>query len=94
MERICRLAQHLGVIVITSGSIADVTKNSVIETLTSSIVSCQNGLAVTGTPNQITFFKNNLKYNEKDTVLEPGNGYLFVNGECKTIKYIEKGDVL
>ena len=94
MERICRLAQHLGVIVITSGSIADVTKNSVIETLTSSIVSCQNGLAVTGTPNQITFFKNNLKYNEKDIALEPGNGYLFVNGDCRSIKYIEKGESL
>lgn len=92
MERICRLAQHLGVIVVTNGSITDIAKISVIETLTSSIVSCQNGLSVSGTPNQITFFKNNLKYSEKDVVLEAGNGYLFVNGECKPIKYVERGD--
>ena len=94
MERICRLAQNLGVIVIVNGSIANIAKNNEIDTLTRSLVSYQNGLAVSGTPNQITFFRNNLKYNEKDTVLEPGSGYLFVNGECKTIKYVEKGDSL
>lgn len=94
MERICRLAQHLGVIVLVNGSISDVAKISVIETLSSSIVSCQNGLAVSGTPNQISFFKNNLKYNEKDVVLDSGSGYLFVNGDCKQIKYVEKGDSL
>ena len=94
MERICRLAQFLGVIVIANGSIADIARNNEIDTLTRSIVSYQNGLAVSGTPNQITFFRNNLKYNEKDVVLESGSGYLFVNGECKAIKYIEKGDSL
>lgn len=94
MERICRLAQHIGVIVIVNGSISDVAKNSVIETLTSSIVAYQNGISLSGTPNQITFFKNNLKYNEKDVALESGSAYLFVNGECKSIKYIEKGDAL
>lgn len=94
MERICRLAQNLGVIVIVNGSIVDVARNNEIDTLTRSIVSNQNGLAVSGTPNQITFFRNNLKYNEKDVVLESGSGYLFVNGDCKQIKYIEKGDSL
>ena len=94
MERICRLAQHLGVIVIANGSITNIAKNNEIDTLTRSIVSYQNGLAVSGTPNQITFFRNNLKYNEKDVVLEAGSGYLFVNGDCKSIKYIEKGDSL
>jgi DNA modification methylase len=35
-----------------------------------------------------------LSTNEKDVVLEAGSGYLFVNGDCKSIKYIEKGDSL
>ena len=94
MERICRLAQYLGVIVLVNGSITDIGKYNEIETLTRSIVSNQNGLAVSGTPSQMLFFRNNLKYNEKDVVLESGSGYLFVNGECKQIKYIEKGDSL
>ena len=91
MERICRLAQNLGVMVIVNGCINDVAKNNEIDTLTRSLVSYQNGLAISGTPNQITFFRNNLKYNEKDAALEEGCGYLFVNGECKIIKYIGKG---
>ena len=93
MERICRLAQHLGVIVIVNGTINDIAKNNEIDTLTRSLVSYQNGLAIAGTPNQITFFRNNLKFNEKDSALEPGSGYLFNAGECKTFKYIEKGDL-
>lgn len=86
MERICRLAQNLGVIVLAAGRMSDISKYNEIESLTRVIVGNQNGLAVAGTPAQLSFFQNNLKYSEKDTEPGEGNGYLFVNGSCTRIK--------
>lgn len=89
MERICRLAQNLGVIVLAAGRMSDVAKYNEIESLTRVIVGNQNGIAVAGTPAQMSFFQNNLKYTEKDTEAGEGNGYLFINGKCAKIKLMQ-----
>lgn len=86
MERICRLAQNLGVIVIVGGRIADLSKYNEIESLTRVIIANQNGIAVDGTPAHHSYFQNNLKYNEKDIEAGEGNGYLFINGSVEKIK--------
>lgn len=86
LERICRLAQQLGVMVITAGRMADISRYNEIESLTRSIVGNQNGIALGATPANITFFQNDLKYSEKDTEAGEGNGYMFVNGKCRKIK--------
>lgn len=88
MERICRLAQNLGVIVIVGGRIADLARYNEIESLTRVIIGNQNGLAVDGTPAQHTYFQNKLKYNEKDIEAGDGNGYMFINGNTEKIKLI------
>ena len=88
VERITRLAKGLNVAIIVSGRSVDMDKYSNIETLTRSIINCQNGLALSGTPNDYSYFKNNLKYSEKGVELVKGNAYLFVSGSCKTIKVI------
>lgn len=89
MERICRMAQNLGVIVLSAGRMSDISKYNEIESLTRVIVGNQNGLATAGTPAQLTFFQNNLKYSEKDVEPGEGNGYLFVNGKCSKIKLMQ-----
>lgn len=86
MERICRLAQNLGVIVLVSGRVADIIKYNEIESLTRVIVGNQNGLSMGDSPASCRFFQNNLKYNEKDIDAGEGNGYVFVNGKCIKVK--------
>lgn len=89
MERICRLAQNLGVIVLSAGRMSDISKYNEIESLTRVIVGNQIGLTVSGTPAQYGFFQNNLKYNERDLEAGEGNGYVYVNGKCSKIKLIQ-----
>ena len=89
MERICRLAQNLGVVVITAGRIADLSKYNEIESLTRVIIGNQNGLALSDTPATYNYFQNNLKYNEKDVPAGEGNGFVFNNGKCYKVKLIE-----
>ncbi len=86
MERICRLAQGLGVIVLTAGRMADMEKYNEIESLTRAIVGNQNGLATGGTPSQLAFFQNNLKYADKEQEAGEGNGWLFTGGKCRKVK--------
>lgn len=88
MERICRLAQNLGVIVITAGRISDLLRYNEIESLTRVIIGNQNGLALSDTPATFSYFQNNLKYNEKDVPAGDGNGFIFNNGKCLRVKLI------
>ena len=86
MERICRMAGGLGVIVICAGRVSDISHYNEIESLTRVIVANQNGLALGGTPAQYPFFRNDLKYSEKDVEAGEGNAYSFVDGVCRKIK--------
>ncbi len=86
MERICRLAQNLGVIVLCAGRMADIAKYNEIESLTRCIVGNQNGLVLDGTPAQHAYFQNNLKFTERDNEAGPGLCYLFSKGVCSKIK--------
>lgn len=86
MERICRLAQNLGIIVISAGNISDILKYNEIDTLTRVIVGNQNGISVSGTPSVHNYFRNNLNYNEKNIEAGEGNAYAFINGKCIKIK--------
>ncbi len=90
MERICRLAQNLGVIFICAGRVADVSKYNEIESLTRVIVANQNGVTTGGSPAQYTFFQNNLKYNERETDAGEGSGIFYQNGKCLKFKKINE----
>lgn len=89
MERICRMAQHLGVIVLCGGRMSDIAKYNEIESLTRVIVGNQNGIAMDGTPAQHGYFQNNLKFTERDSEAGEGLSYLFVNGKCIKIKLMQ-----
>ena len=86
MERICRMAEGLGVIVVCAGRSSDVAHYNEIESLTRVIVANQNGLVLSGTPAQYPFFRSNLKYSEKEIEAGEGNGYAFVGGSCRKLK--------
>ena len=86
MERICRMAQDLGVIVLCSGRMADISKYNEIESLTRVIVGNQNGLVMNGTPAQHSYFQNNLKFTDRDLEAGEGLSYLFINGKCSKLK--------
>ena len=86
MERICRMAGGLGIIVLCAGRMSDISHYNEIESLTRVIVANQNGLAIGGTPAQYPFFRNNLKYSEKDIEAGEGNAFVFINGTCRKIK--------
>lgn len=86
MERICRMAQNLGVIVLCAGRMADIAKYNEIESLTRVIVGNQNGLVMNGTPAQHGYFKNSLKFTDRDLEAGEGLSYLFINGKCSKIK--------
>lgn len=86
MERICRLAQNLGIVIIAYGNVADMSKYNEIESLTRVIVGNQKGIALSGVPAMYGFFRNNLNYNEKNLEAGEGNAYAFVNGRCIKIK--------
>lgn len=86
MERICRLAQNLGVIVVASGNAFEISKRNEYESLTRVIVSNQNGIVLSGTPAMYSFFQNNLKYSEKEIDVGDGNAYVFKSGTCIKVK--------
>lgn len=89
MERICRLAQDLGVIVLVAGRMGDISKYNEIESLTRCIIANQNGLVTDGTPAQHNYFQNNLKYSERDLEAGEGYTYLFDGGKCSKIKLMQ-----
>lgn len=86
MERIARMANGLGVIIICAGRLSDIAHYNEIESLTRVIVANQNGLAIGGSPAQYPYFKNNLKFSEKDIEAGEGNAYAFVDGVCRKLK--------
>ncbi len=86
MERICRMAAGLGIVVLCACRTADATRLNEIESLTRVIVACQNGLGICGSPSRFPFFKNNLKYSEKEIEAGKGNAYAYSDGVCKKIK--------
>ena len=89
MERICRMAQDLGVIVLCAGRMSDIAKYNEIESLTRVIVANQNGLVMNGTPAQHEYFQNNLKFTERDLEAGEGLSYQFSGGKCIKIKMIQ-----
>ena len=86
MERICRMADGLGVIVICAGRVSDISHYNEIESLTRVIVANQNGLVLGGALAQYPYFRNNLKYSEKEIEAGEGNAYAFNDGICRKIK--------
>lgn len=86
MERICRLAEGLAVMVFAGGSGEDITRYNEIESLTQAIIGYQKGVTVGGAPSAYGFFKNSLKYSEKAVDAGEGNGYVFDGGSCERTK--------
>jgi S-DNA-T family DNA segregation ATPase FtsK/SpoIIIE len=89
MERICRMAQDLGVVVLCAGRMTDISKYNEIESLTRVIVGNQNGLVMNGTPAQHSYFQNNLKYTERDAEAGEGLSYLYTGGKCIKVKFMQ-----
>ena len=89
MERICRLAQYLGIIVVAAGRLEDIRRYNEIETLTRAIVSQQNAVALEGCPADYSFMMNGMDYQQKARKTEKGSGFRFHSGECSVIKVIK-----
>ncbi len=88
-ERICRMAQDLGVMVLAAGRMSDISKYNEVESLTRVIVGNQNGLVLDGTPAQHSYFQNNLKFTDRDLEAGEGLNYMFDNGKCFKIKMMQ-----
>lgn len=86
MERICRLAKGIGVLVVVSGRTTDINNLNLMEKLTRQLVSYQQGIMVGGSASQCMFFQNDLNFTEKMADLEEGDAYLFEHGKCRKIK--------
>ena len=86
MERICRLAQGLGVLVFAGGRAADLVKYNEIESLTRVLISHQKGLILGGSAALCSFFNNDLHYDEKGRELKDGEAYLCDRGHFIKIK--------
>lgn len=93
MERICRLAQGLGVLIFVSGLPDDLVKYNQIESLTRAIIANQRGIAVEGSPAQSEFFQSSLKYSEKSEEAGIGNAWYFENGACQKIKLADTHNI-
>jgi S-DNA-T family DNA segregation ATPase FtsK/SpoIIIE len=86
MERIVRLAEGLGIIVVAAGRTANLIKYSEIERLTRAILAGQKGLALSDSAAAHPYFKNSLKFGEKDAEFGDGNGMLFDGASSRKIK--------
>jgi len=86
MERFCRLAQGLGLMVFAAGRVSDLEKYNEIEALTRAIVANQKGIGLGGSAAIHSFLRNDLSYKEKEVEAGEGNGYLFDNGHCRKVK--------
>lgn len=86
MERICRKAQGLGVVVFAAGCITDINKAYEFEPLTRMLVSYKQGMLLSGSVSMCYFFENDLKYAEKSMEIGEGEAYLMDNGTCTKIK--------
>lgn len=86
MERICRMAGGLGVLVFAAGRAADLARYNEIESLTRVLVGGQKGVALGGSASLCSFFENNLKYEEKGRELKADEAYVFDCGICKKVR--------
>lgn len=89
MDRICRLANGMGVIVLAAGKTTDTSGNNQIEELTRHIVEHQKGAGLDGNVKLYDYFKNNLPLTEKDQELKKGEAYIFEGGVSTRIKLME-----
>lgn len=88
MERVCRYAQGLGVLVFAAVRTADLSYYSAIEKLTIALLKNQKGLVLDGTASLYHMFNNNLDYMEKNVELRTKEAYFFDDGKCIKIKRI------
>lgn len=86
MERICRLAEGLGVLVFVAGRVADIERYNEIESLTRAIVANQRAVAIGGNAAMHSYLTNELSYKEKDQPIGDGNGYVYIDGQCAKMK--------
>ena len=86
MERFCRLAQGLGLMVFAAGRVSDLERYNEIEALTRAIVANQKGIGLGGSAAIHSFLRNDLSYKEKEQEAGEGNGFLFDGGRCRKVK--------
>lgn len=86
MEKICRLAKNLGVMVFAAGRVSELRRLNQVESMTKELIQNQNGLAIGGSASMHEFFANDLNWAEKGKELPEGDAYLYNNGTCQRIK--------
>ena len=86
MDRFCRLAQGLGLMVFAAGRVADLERLNSVESMTRAMVGNQKAIGLGGSAAIHTFLNNDLSYKEKEVEAGEGNGYLFDSGHCRKIK--------
>lgn len=85
MERICRQAKNLGVIVIAAGSRDDIAGN-MADPLIGAILSSGKLLGLGGRGDSYSFCTCGLDYKEREAEAGIGDGYLFDGGHCVRIR--------
>ena len=77
--------------ILAAGRSDDIAKYNEIELITRSFINHQNGISLSGSPNRHLFFKNDLKYNEKNNESEAGYAYRYIDGKCRLFKFMCNG---
>lgn len=86
LERICKLAQGLGVLVFVAGRTADIERLNGMESLTRALVANQLGVGIGSGPAVHSFMRNDLSYKDKEVEPGEGNASFFNDGHCEKIK--------
>lgn len=89
LERMLRYKGDIQLYVLVGGDFADVASLKERDSFVREVVSQQTGIATSGTPAQLSFFRTGLKATEKIVEAGKGNGFFFHNGECEKIKLAE-----
>ena len=86
MERICRQAKDLGVIVMAAGDTEEIAALCTSDSLTQAILSSGKALGIGGKGSSYSFLPWDLGVQEKEVEIGKENGYLFDGGHCVKIK--------
>ncbi len=88
MERICRQARGLGIMVIAAGSRDDIALLQASDALTAAILASGKALGLGGRASAYDFLPGAMDAKEKEAEMAAGDGCLFDGGQCTRIKLL------
>lgn len=89
MERICRMAKNMGVLVIASGRSSELMSFQINEPLTKTLLNAQRGIALGGNAGMHRYFPMNLSYEERSAEIAAGNALMVMQGNVRHIRWMQ-----